>query len=202
MKLGKLGKHHVQRWRSAEAGFSEVTSAIFILPVIVFVLFALVEAGIYFNYRTTVNNTVEQAAAGFADDGGDRFLRTLRVNYNTNEVTTPRKPGGGAYQINDFTWSTWGTDALEQLCGAGDQNRCKDGEEPVVTCSVDGAVQPTGSIKVAPQAYSTVTCNATFPYKPVSPLSRNPVTSVGLSALFDRPIELTAVTLSKTGENL
>jgi hypothetical protein len=193
-------KNRVQRWRSAEAGVSEVAGAIFVLPLIAFILFALVEAGVYFHYRTSVDNIVDQAAKGFANDGGDRFMRTLRVSASGSTVVTPTKPNGGAYSVAEFTWSKWGSDSLQQLCGTpGDSYRCQGGQPPRVVCETPNPISGSGSVNVARQPYAEVKCTATFPYEPVSPLSKNPLTSLGLSGLFTRPITMTAITLTKTG---
>ncbi len=201
----------VRSWRDAEDGLSEITGAIFVLPILGFTIFALVETGVYMRYRIQVESILQDTAMSIAQDGGVFWSRTSPAGMGENK-----------------TWVTIGTQKLQALCDANSSsgnagNRCKTDERaPVMQCWVgdvpgtrggagaggglttpaalasakrDGITvtnAPPTMVQVAAGRGAPVYCTTSFPYEPVSPLSKNYATSLGLSSLFNNNITLGA----------
>lgn len=197
----------IRAWGDAEEGLSEVTGAIFVLPILGFTIFALIETGVYMRYRIQVEKVLQETAMNIGQDGGAFWNLTSPPGLSTNR-----------------TWVDVGNVKLQNLCDANGSsgnagNRCKNGETPPkITCWIGAVGQsptslakqgrndtsvftsPDGSMKqVAKTRGQTVYCTASFPYEPVSPLSKNPWTSLGLSTLFDKNITLGASSQTVVG---
>lgn len=190
----------VRAWGDAEEGLSEVTGAIFVLPILGFTIFALVETGVYMRYRIQVEKVLQETAMGIGQDGGFFWYVTSPPNMS-----------------EENTWINVGEERLKALCNpsgsssnAGD--RCKEGKPRKITCfigsvgqspatvtkNIDTVTQP-GMDTVAKNRGQTVKCSTSFPYKPVSPLSTNYATSMGLSGLFNNNINLSASSQTVVG---
>ena len=168
-----------REWASDEKGMSEVAGAIFVLPFVAFLIFALVECGVNMRYRILVENINQSTVQGISNDGALYWTRTSRP-----PIT------------QDNTWEADEQRRLQELCGSaaidGAGSHCT--QPPTADCVVaDGAaVDYPPSIQVAREAGDNVRCTATFYYKTVSPLSNTPFTSVGFSYFFHKPIVQTA----------
>lgn len=174
----------VQDWACAEQGMSEVAGAIFVLPFLAFLIFALVEAGVNMRYRILVENALENTVQGVSNDGAVYWSRT-----SAPPITETN------------TWVDTGNKHLADLCGASpgaSGSHCKT--TPTMTCTVANSTT-TGAtaVQVAPTAGTPVTCEAEFDYKPISPLSNNPMTSVGFSVFFNKPIKVSAQGITAVG---
>lgn len=173
-----------REWRRREHGMSEIASAIFVLPVMIFLIFALIETGINMHYRSMVDGVTQQTVRRIANDGALYWART---------TTLPT--GSGAASARG--WETVGTQELQNLCGtAGSPGYRCDTTKPAprMFCQVrsnGGAINGPGAIQVARKVSDPVVCTATFNYKPVSPLSKSSVTSLGFDSLFNKTITIT-----------
>lgn len=177
-----------KKWFSDESGMSDAAAAIFILPTIAFLIFALIDTGINFRYRAKVDEITQLTVRSMSVDGAAYWVRTTRLPYT---------PSGGTYNPASFKWEQWGYDNLQKLCN--DSGRCKSA--PEMTCSITGEINDTEGRGIAPARNSLVTCSSVFPYKPVSPLSYNPYTSLGFSLFLNKPIESTTTGLTIRGKN-
>lgn len=185
----------VRGWRRSEMGMSDIVSAIFVLPFIAFLIFALVDTGVNLRYRTLVDNATQSVVRSISQDGGLYWSRTTQTQFITDPVT------GVPYGVYDptFRWDVYGTKILRNLCGAGAQ-RCTSINEAKMTCTVAGGTSGYGwGIQVAPGKGALVECRSVFPYLPVSPLSKNLVTSVGFNTLLTSPIQTSVRGITTTG---
>jgi prepilin-type N-terminal cleavage/methylation domain-containing protein len=163
-------------WGNKEAGMSEIAAALFVVPFIAFLIFALIEAGFNMRMRTIVDNATSDTVRSIAQDGGLYWARTSPLG-----VVTP-----------DRTWETIGQEDLAKICETS--GRCDPNTPPTMTCTVDDSVSIDGyAVQVARTAGATVSCVATLTYNPVSPLSSNEVTSVGFSKFFESKISSTVI---------
>lgn len=174
----------MSEWRRRESGFSEIYSTIIVLPIIAYAIFALIETGINLQYRAQVENITQLTTRSIALDGAQYWARTTAV------------PDG--YSSGSFLWEDYGADQLAKLCG-DTGNRCNG--VPTMECEVENAFDGATFRQLAQFKGSEVTCFANFPYVPVSPLSRNPVTSLGLSGFFASPIRAEVTALTTVGGN-
>lgn len=177
------GRGSARLWAGKEQGMSDAASAIFILPIIAFLIFALVDLGVNFHYRSKVDRIVQETVRSISYDGSKYWARTTVV------------PDG--YDETSFSWETWGFDQLEKLCGA-DGSRC-DGS-PTMKCTIADTVDVDGFV-VAKYKNTEVSCEASFPYDPVSPLSKSPVTSLGFNGLLTSDIKSSSTGLTSVGYN-
>lgn len=174
----------VNNWRRRESGFSEIYSTIIVLPIIAYAIFALIETGINLQYRAQVENITQSTTRSIALDGAQYWARTTAI------------PAG--YTSSNFLWEDYGADQLAKLCG-DTGGRCNG--VPTMECEVQNAFDGATFRQLAQYKGSEVTCFASFPYVPVSPLSRNPVTSLGLSNFFNSPIRAEVTALTTVGGN-
>ena len=175
----------MSRWFHREGGLSEVAGAIFVIPVMGFLIFALVESGINMNTRAKVNSITQDTAMSIASDGALWWI-----------LTSPPRIDA------DNTWEDVGKSSLALLCDGGGGS-C-DEETVKMTCTITPTtanVPSSEGIQVAQSAGSAVKCLAEVDYDNVSPLSGNPITSMGLSGLFNSKIESTATAQTVVGYN-
>jgi Flp pilus assembly protein TadG len=85
-------------------------------------------------------------------------------------------------------WQTEGLNRLKAACTTG-SIRCKT--VPTIVCS------PT----VAANVGDAVTCSAQVTYKVISPLSVNPLFSLGFQGVFTSPLKVTITSVAATGSN-
>lgn len=111
-------------WLRDEAGVSEGISAIIVLPLIAFMLFALVESGIYLISRAQFDNIVQSVTRNVMLEGG---------YFNERGTALP----------DGKDWNTLGTAALQQACDSG-QLRCIGA--PTFSCNTQ--VAPTLLTKI------------------------------------------------------
>lgn len=180
-------RNTVRSWRRAETGMSEIAGAIVILPLMAFLIFALIETGINLHYRTLVDNATQTTVREISQDGALYWARTSVFPPPYDEGVIPANG-----------WQTIGEERLAELCGTNSE-RCT--QAPTMDCSVQGGNDSPGyAIQLAPTVNTPVTCTATFYYNPVSPLSNNPATSVGFSLFLTRPMTITIQGNTTVGE--
>lgn len=153
------------QWRRGESGVAEATAFILIIPLITSLLFVLIDVGFNLRYRLMVDNVTQDAVRGAALDGGNNWPRT-----NTLSIGWGQDLQNRLYKICSSTYPT-------------NPGRCPAGSAgaPVGSCSP----------KIATLTTPDVTCTSTFHYYRISPLSTNPVTSLGFHTMFTNPIVVT-----------
>lgn len=170
-----LQRFSFKKWRKDESGAAEIYSTIVILPIIVALIFLLLETGFEIHYRSNVDSIVAEAVRGISLEGGDYNPRvsiyspTSEVNSNSGSTTN--------------TWSSHAQIALAALCG-----NSNNGSYPVGRCTQAPTVfcTPLTGTQGEP-----VQCTATFYYLPISSLSSQSWSSFGLSTLLTKPISIT-----------
>lgn len=196
-----------RRWRTGERGVSEIVSALFVLPVLAFLIFALIDTGVYMHYRSMVDITTQQTVRRIAQDGGFYWARTSAfpdgvTSAGSAESSSSLEAAGG--------WPAVGKAELEKLCGAPEEReRCAqfsdgaiaEGQPPTMECEVENGETFEGGVSVAKEVNTNVTCTATFYYNPVSPLSTNLATSLGFSTLLTKPIVIKIDGRTTVGSN-
>jgi hypothetical protein len=165
--LGQLRlQNRLARWRRGEAGFGEVATTIVVLPFMASLIFLLLEVGFNIHYRSGVDSIVQNTVRGIALEGGDSNLRT--------------------HASGASPWTVQAGNTLATLCGGTigsnsyPNGRCK--RIPTINCPGTQGSVPTGT---------EFSCTATFYYAPISPMSTNPLWSMGMSGLFTKPITIT-----------
>ena len=173
MSLSLMNK--VNTWRKKEKGIAEIYSAIIILPVLMSMILVLLEMGVYIHYRGVADTILQDTVRGISLESGD-------LNPRTN--------------VTGVAWTTRGTQLLNSMCAGKPEvayvttgGRCTSA--PVLDCG------NLGSIQQLSQGIS-FTCTVTVNYRTVSPLSKNPAFSMGLSGLFSKPITI-SITSNVTG---
>lgn len=164
----------LKKWLKNERGVAEIYSAIIVLPVLVSLIFLLVETGFEVHYRSNVDSIVAQAVRGISLEGADYNPRVSiyppTSNVNTNSGSTTN------------SWSSHAQQALVSLCGNnGNYSVGRCSQVPTVTCS---PASPGNQ-------GDPVSCTADFYYRPVSPLSSQTWSSFGLSSFLTKPIVIT-----------
>lgn len=156
-----------KEWLKGERGMSEAAVAIIYLPLLVALIFLLVETGFNMRTRTMTDTILQDTARSAALDGGANNARATGL---TSKYTSVKTVGGG--------WAKVGT---ERLVAA-----CKDGSVRSTSCSITISCSPA----VAKFAGDKVSCWLTTPitYKTLSPMSTNPLFSFGMAGLFTTPI--------------
>jgi len=89
-------RHLINRARD-ESGMGEVVAMIFIIPLLVGLLFTMIEVSIHLHMRSQVENVINTATAGAAEDGGNDWARS-------NKLGQP--------------WDTWATSQIDDICGS------------------------------------------------------------------------------------
>lgn len=137
---------------------------IFVIPVLVVLVLALIDVGMMFRTRMVVENIARDAVRNAAADGGN-------LNPRTNTIGGP--------------WDEYALDRLwdGHACTVG---ACKDGDEPSVDCtrltSASGA--PMGHGNVARKAGVVITCTVHYPYKPINGALLNSPIGLGMGSLL------------------
>lgn len=159
----------LRSWFIREEGVSEAATAIFVLPIIVALIFLLVETGFNIRTRTIIDNDLEDTVQSVAHDGG-------YDNPRSTTLPTSYTSGVGS----QTGWALLGTERL--------QADCKDGL--IRSVNACNTLTVTCTPAVAATAGATVSCSLGTPitYKTLSPLSTNPLFSFGFGPLFTTPI--------------
>ena len=98
-------KEQYKSWASAERGMSEVAGAIFVLPFMAFLIFALVETSVNMRYRILVENINQNTVQGISNDGALYWARTSQPPI-TEEYNWQQQE---AKQLSDLCVKTPGT---------------------------------------------------------------------------------------------
>lgn len=139
-----------RRRTRSEHGLSEVAAMVFVVPILVGLLFTMIEVSMYLHTRSGVENAIQSAAIGAAEDGGDYWARS-------NTIGQP--------------WSQWATSQVNQACNANAGNpRCEiisDGGQ--VACNPDVVIALPGVDAALPGAGFSpddgyVSCTATVQF--------------------------------------
>lgn len=169
----RLGRS-VRTWRHAERGMSEVAAAIVVIPLMIALIFTLLEVGINLHFRSRVDAIVADTLRGVSHDG---------ANYDVRTYTGPR-----AYGSADQGWQAWGQDQLRALCG---DSRCGTRPRPTLSCTPVDLQQYAGE---------EAQCTARFTYKPITGgLLNNPVMNLGFGGLWGDEIQISMRTVTTVG---
>lgn len=156
---------------------------LFVIPVMVVLVLALIDVGMMFRNRMLVENVARDAVRGAAADGGVENSRTSGVNWES--YAEQRLFANGACQIG----------------------QCKDGKPVIVDCTGDedaraGMRTPQGvryTGNTVNYAGDTITCTIAYPYKPINgPLLNGPI-GLGMGNLL-KEFDVTVSARSETGD--
>lgn len=152
----------LKNWFKKEGGVSEATTAIFVLPLVVALIFLVVEAGFNIRTRVMVDNLVQDTTRSAALEGGWNNLRATSL------------PSGK-------TWASVGTERIQEACRTGTIRSKTPCNSLSIICTTPA---------VANYAGDAVTCRLGTPitYATLSPLSTNPLFSYGFQGVFTTPI--------------
>lgn len=152
----------VNNWRKKEKGIAEIYSAIIILPVLMSMILVLLEMGVYIHYRGVADTILQDTVRGISLESGS----------NNPRVNT------------GLDWIVRGNNSVGSMCSGG---RCTTSSSaPYINCD-NGA--DISNLQNKPGV--SFFCTVTFTYRTVSPLSKNPAFSMGLSGLFNKPVSIT-----------
>lgn len=172
-------KHSARKTRD-ERG-AEAVAMMIVIPVLVVLVFALIDVGMMFRARMLVENVYRDAARGAAADGGNMNPRTNTMGYKA--------------------WDVWGHEQLwdGSKCRVAD---CKSGEgAPTIDCQTltsPAGVEQRGN--VAPQAGYLITCSGHYPYKPINGALLNGPLGLGFGGLL-KEFEVSVSARAETGAN-
>jgi Flp pilus assembly protein TadG len=167
-----------------EEGLSEAATAIFVLPIIVGLLFLLVETGFNIRTRSSIDALLQDTVRSAALDGGYNNVRATTLPQTYTRMANPNSG-----------WSAVGTERLRAACNNG-TIRSVGGNCNNVRVTCTPAVAPTPGVEVS----CSLSGNG-ISYLTVSPLSTNPLFSFGFAGLFTTPIDPTFVARAAIGQN-
>jgi len=167
-------------------------STMFILPLVIALLFVLVEIGFNMRYRMSVDNILHDTIRSVAMDG------TAGCPPDWSSLAT----ASGACNGSTRTWQTEGRRKLLGLCGNG-AVRCTS----TTPANLSMTCTPTqtnaiaaGGTKVAPEPGLTVRCTARFPYRNLVNFTvSNRTFNLGFGTLWSEPIVVTAESTTMIG---
>lgn len=157
-----LMKHH-------ERG--DVVETVFMVPIAIFIMFAMINLSSYFSVRAQVQNVARDGARLVALYGGNS-PNAIRNNSGKPVETA----------VLDLLWD--GNKCKLSYCASNGGGQIR----PIVDCTPD----------VATAAGQTVTCNIKYEYSPLAPV---PPGLEGLNGVFGQPMSVTATFVSETGRN-
>lgn len=128
--------------RRDENGSADLVVTLFMLPLAVFLILALIDLSMYMNTRSSIESVVRDATRQSAMWGGTGTVAN-GVRLNTTGLNAAQRI----------------TNALTTTGGKCKFSNCVPGKPPVATCS---------PAKVA-VAGTTITCKVTYYYKTVTP---------------------------------
>lgn len=152
----------ILRKRRTDERAVEAVAMIFVIPVMVILVLALIDVGMMFRARMVVENITRDAVRSAAADGGLN-------NAHTNTI-------GKA-------WDTWLTDRLikNHKCLVA---TCDQGQLPSIYCdNIDagGNHYPGG---VAQKTGDLIECEVKYPYKPINGELLNSPIGLGMGTLL------------------
>lgn len=175
--IGAFGNFGAAMRRAREERGVEAAAMLIVLPVLVVLVLALIDVGQIVRTRMLVENVARDTARQAAADGG---------NYNPRTNTTGRE------------WSRVGYRSL-YADGSCTFSACRGNQKPVIDCET--ITRPNGSTyrsNVAGQAGDLITCNVSYPYKPINgPLLNSPF-GLGFGSLL-KPFDVSASARAETG---
>lgn len=170
--------------RRREERGAETVAMLFVIPVMVVLVFALLDVGMMFRNRMLVENVARDAVRGAAADGGVLTTRTSGIN-----------------------WEQYALDRLVDDGGKCRIGQCKAGGHVLVDCNGD---ERSGAGMVSAQtgqrytgnlvqyAGDTITCVVEYPYKPINgPLLNGPI-GLGMGNLL-KEFDVSVTARSETG---
>lgn len=172
-------KHPARKTRD-ERG-AETVAMLFVIPVLIVLVLALIDVGMMFRARMLVENVYRDAARGAAADGGNMNPRT-----NT---------------MGDVAWDQWGYTRLY------DGSKCRiaackpDAGPPTIDCQT--LTSPSNAEfrgNVAPQAGWLITCSGHYPYKPINSALLNGPLGLGFGRLL-KEFDVEVSARAETGAN-
>lgn len=133
-----------------ERGSAEVVTTLMLLPLLIFIILALVEVSLYMQTRTSVQNALADATRQVAAYGGNN----TRLNPNGKAISTML--ADALYRNGRCTYS-----------------HCEKNKKPAVTCGIVAGTQANGLPTFTQTGYATspgqeVACYVTYPYKGVT----------------------------------
>lgn len=167
-------------WREREHGVSEAAATIFILPLMIALIFVLIELGFNLQYRAKVDNIVQDTVRSISNEGGVYWPKTY---------TGPAKYGTGA--MAGTGWEGYARDRLTALCGTVNSVSSRCSSAPTITCTP----------QIAAYAGVEAKCTVTFPYKPVASfMSNNPAMNLGFGGIWSKPFTTTVTAPTTVGQ--
>lgn len=136
--------------RRNERGSADLVTTLMLLPLLVFIILALIEVSVYMQTRTSVQNALADATRQVAAYGGDN----TRLNPNSQAIST--QLSNTLYRNGRCTYS-----------------HCENGKRPVVQCGIVQSTPSSGVPTFRSTAYATspgqeVACYVNYPYKGVT----------------------------------
>jgi hypothetical protein len=170
-----------RRRRKDERG-AEAVAMIFVIPVLIVLVLALVDVGMMFRSRMLVENITRDAARNAAAEGG---------NFN------PR---------TNYSGKAWDDSAFQRLYREGKctVGNCKEGKVPSVDCTFQSTPEgsPLPKSNVVRKAGDIVTCKTYYPYKAINSELLNGPIGLGMGTLlkeFNVDVSARAETGSQSG---
>lgn len=169
----------LRRWLKREDGVSEAATTIFVMPIIMALIFLLVETGFNIRTRTVLDSIVQDTVRSVSLDGGYNNPRASALSTSYTNL-------GGT----NSGWAKVGTERLQQAC-----------DDDAVRISNCASITIICSPRIAANVGQEVSCSLSTgaKYKTLSPLSTNPLFSFGFGPLFETPISLTIKSRSALG---
>lgn len=172
--------------RRREERGAETVAMLFVIPVMVILVFALLDVGMMFRNRMLVENVARDAVRGAAADGG---------------VLTTRTSG--------TDWEQYARDRLMDSSGNCRIGQCDAGAHPLVDCSGNDRPGTAGMISAQTGQWypgntvqfagDTITCIVEYPYKPINgPLLNSPM-GLGMGGLL-KDFKVSVTARSETGD--
>ena len=152
---------------------STTVETVFMMPIAIFILFAMINLSSYFSVRAQVENVAREGARLVALYGGQ----------STNAI---RNTSGESVenQVMDLIWDSETNQCEFSFCeSAGNGNQ----RQPVVSCTPN----------IARNAGEIVECTIQYWYSPLAPV---PSGLEGLNGVFGQPITVSVTYVSETGQ--
>lgn len=158
----------------------ETVAMLFVIPVLIVLVLALIDVGMMFRARMLVENVARDAVRGVAADGGNMNPRT-----NT---------------MDGKQWDTWAMERFLDEGGNCEIAPCLDNRKPSIDCTYitpPGGGEQHGSNEVKRAGY-TVTCKGHYPYEPINAALLNSPMGLGMGQLL-KEFEIEVSARAETG---
>jgi hypothetical protein len=176
-----------RRWLRGEKGLGELAAAIFIIPIIISLVFGLIELGWFLRYRSMVDEATRITTMMVAQEGANELQPWSAL---------ADVPGAA-------TWSDFGREQLRMLCfnSLPDQTKSGSGPTGTVPSGLGSRCRQFPAMACTPATLQEnpgekVSCTATFYYQPLT----NPFLSLGVTSIFTRPIVVTIESQTSIGK--